>query len=192
MGAVKVDARQAQFILGMKGQTLDPAALDRQLRDYLRSQARLGALVQDRIFRRRFELPPRAQRLVSTLLARPHTTVDKSEARELLEQLTDLLDELKGMAERMSEVGAALQGVKAVVPKGSPAHRAAEQCLVQLGREGAQLNRAIGSVGVARPAAGGYSGQALCEFSASVLAVVVVAHGVGQRLPRLLARLQAK
>jgi hypothetical protein len=168
------DPKAARFIAGMKAPACSPDELQRRLKDYLKHEARLDAIVRQRIFRVPLIRPkPQLDRLVRTYKPGRPGLYEEPEARVLVTLLADLVDEFGSAIASLEQAEKVVAGQQALGTRDSEVFKSAEQCLAFLSKSGAQLKQTVKSVQV--PKAGGKPEVTVKEVYAAASVLITAA-----------------
>lgn len=152
MSAVRPDPKQARFIAGMKAPAIDPGVLQQRLKDYLKHEARLDAIVRQQIFRAPVIKPkPQLDRLVRTYKPGRPAAHNESEARVLVTQVSDLVDELGGAVEKFGQAEKVVAEQMTLGSTDSLVFKNGEECLAFLSKSRMQLQKTMKSIQVPKP-----------------------------------------
>jgi len=147
MSSVQPDPKQAKFIAGMRAPGMAPEELQRRLKEYLRHDARLAAIVRHQIFRTAL-IKPKAkldQFVRSYKPGRP-TSFDESECRVLIAQLGDMVDELTTAAREVARTEQVFAAQMALGTADSMVFKNGAECVAYLSKSGTELKRTLASV----------------------------------------------
>jgi hypothetical protein len=147
LSAARPDPKQARFIAGMKAPGMDPDALQRRLKDYLKHEARLDAIVRQPIFRAPVVKPkPQLDRLLRTYKPGRPAAFDESDARVLLTQVSDLVDEIGGAIGSFEQAEKVVAEQVALGSRDSLVFKNGQECLAYLSKSATQLKQTVKSV----------------------------------------------
>ncbi len=174
MSAPKPNPEQAKFIAGMKAPGMDSDELNRRLNEYLKHEARLDDIVRHQIFRKP-GIKPKAKldQLVRTYKPGRPAEYEKSEARELVEQVSDLLDDIGGAIEQFEKAEKLFVAQKELGTRDSLVFKTAEECVAHLSKSGAELKKTVKSVRV--PKADGKPEATVKEVYATASVLIAAA-----------------
>jgi hypothetical protein len=174
MSAAKPDPKLARFIAGTKAPALDPTELQRRLKNYLQYEARLDAIVRQQIFRTPV-IRPKAQldRLIRTYKPGRPDSYEQSEARVLVTQVSDLVDELGSAIEKFQQAEKVFAEQKALGNPDSRVFKTAEECVGYLSKSGAELKKTLKAVHV--PKTGGKPDATVKDVHAAASLLITAA-----------------
>ena len=138
------------FVMGMKGPSLSPRDADKLLKNYLIYEARLSDSVRKAISTSK-PLKPKGL-LQQTILAydkRNPPDIEK-DGRKILEEVSDLMDELTERTNSLDELEAMLVKQVGLTAKGSEACKQANECLNYIREGRSRVEKSVKEIKVPR------------------------------------------
>jgi hypothetical protein len=152
MGKSELTPKQAVFIAGMKGPPGDPAEIAEQFRRYLKQEARIDAVIRNRIFSQPQIKPrPKLAKFIQTYKPNAPAQFEKDALASIFEDVADLADDLNEVVEVLLAFEDALEAQLPAAAKGSTGFVTTRELIDHMSSQRVKIEKTIKETKVPKP-----------------------------------------
>lgn len=152
MGKSELTPKQAVFIAGMNGPQGDPAEIAEQFRRYLKQEARIDAVIRNRIFSQPQIKPrPKLAKFIQTYKPSAPAEFEKNALAGFFEDVTDLARDLDEGVEAFLAFEDALVAQLPAAAKGSTAYITTRELIEHMSSQRVKIEKTIKETKVPKP-----------------------------------------